>query len=335
MTRKAVGITVLFAVFAALGCFFAMTPALAAAKYTMKYAASGSDAHPATIAVNDLVKFVAERSNGEMEIKVFRNGQLGGDRQVAEGMQIGTIELGAISSSIITTFEPKMGIFDFPFLFKTQEAAYRAMDGEVGQIITDSLAKKGLRIIGFAINGYRHVTNNKLPIYKPDDLKGIKIRTQENPIFLDAFKAFGASPTPMSFGELYTALQQKTVDAQENPISLIYSSKLYEVQDYISLTGHVYAVIPLIISEPYFKKLPPEYQEIMLEAGKFYADRERALVMEKEAEFIEKMREAGVKINELTPEQKDEFIKRTAGVYEKFEKTVGKELLEKAIATND
>lgn len=325
---------VLSALFSFLLVGVCVDGAEAAAKYKMKYAAVGSDTHPSAIAALELAKFVSDKSKGEVEITIFRNAQLGGDRQVAEGMQIGTIEIGVIGSSVLAAFEPKIGIFDFPFLFKTEAAAQRAIDGEVGETITNLLLKKGLRIIGYGTNGYRHVTNSRGSIRKPEDLKGLKIRTMENPIFIEMFKLMGASPTPMSFGELFTALQQKTVDAQENPIILIYSSRLYEVQKYISLTGHVYAVAPLVMSEAFYKRLPKEHQQLMLDAGKFYERRQRELVAEKEAGFLAEMKQAGVQVNELTSAEKDVFIKASDPVYAKFEASVGKELIEKARKAN-
>lgn len=307
----------------------------AAHVYKMKYAGVGSDTHPNAIAVEELSKFLTEKSKGALDLGIFRNGQLGGDRQAAEGMQIGTIEMGVVGSSVLMAFEPAVGIFDFPFLFKTEEAAYRALDGEVGDTIRALLLKKGLRILAYGSNGYRHMTNNRNPIYKPEDLKNLKIRTMENPIFIETFKLMGASPTPMSFGELFTALQQKTVDAQENPILLIYTSKFYEVQKYISKTGHIYAVAPLVMSERYFKSLPKEYQDIILEGGALFEQRQRELMHENEAVFEENMKRSGVAINELTSEQKDVFIKLCQPVYKQFESKVGKDLLDKAIIANN
>jgi tripartite ATP-independent transporter DctP family solute receptor len=307
----------------------------AAAKYSMKYAGVGSDAHPNSKAADELAEYIAERSNGEIELVIFRNAQLGGDRQAAEGMQIGTIEMGVVGSSVLMSFDPKIGVFDFPFLFKTEEAAYKALDGEVGDIIRQNLLKKGLRILAYGTNGYRHVTNSRNPIREPEDLKGLKIRTMENPIFVETFKLMGASPTPMSFGELFTALQQKTVDAQENPILLIYTSKIYEVQKYISKTGHIYAVAPLVMSERYFQSLPEECQELMLEAGKFFERRQRELMHENEDAFEQAMKAQGIEVNELTPEQKDAFIEICAPVYKQFENRVGKDLLDLARSAND
>jgi tripartite ATP-independent transporter DctP family solute receptor len=298
----------------------------------MKYAGGSSNNLQAA---TELANFIAEKSEGELEMTVFANAALGGDRQVAEGMQIGTVEMGVVGSSVLVAFEPKVGVFDFPFIFKTEEAAYKALDGDVGDTIRELLLKKGLRVLAYGTNGFRHVTNSRNPVHKPDDLIGLKIRTMENPIFVETFKLMGSSPTPMSFSELFTALQQKTVDAQENPILLIYSSKLYEVQKYISKTGHVYAVAPLLMGEKFFQSLPPEHQKTVLEGGKFFEKRQRELMHENEVLFEEAIRKSGVEINELTLEEKDEFIRACQEVYNKFEASVGKDLLDKAIKAND
>jgi tripartite ATP-independent transporter DctP family solute receptor len=307
----------------------------AAAKYKLKYAGVGSDTHPNAKAADELAKFIAEKSNGEMEMLVFRNGTLGGDRQAAEGMQIGTVEIGVVASSVLVAFEPKAGLFDFPFLFKTEEAAFKALDGEIGATISDLLLNKGLRVLGYGSNGYRHITNNRGPIRKPDDLKGLKVRVLENPIFVDMFKKMGASPTPMAFSELYTALQQKTVDAQENPMVITYTSKLYEVQKYISKTGHVMAVVPLIMSENFYQNLPPECQQIMIDAGKFWTELQRKGVKEREESFEEAMKKEGVEINELTLEEKDVFVEGCKEIYTQYGDSVGLDLIEKALQAND
>lgn len=315
--------------------FSMASSAFAAAKYVMKFNEVGSDKHPTTWAFDEFVERINKVSNGEIEIAVYRNSQLGGDRQTAEGMQIGTIEMGIVGSSVLMSFAPEIGVFDFPFIFKTEEAAYKALDGEVGEVVRQKLLEKGLRVMAYGVNGYRHVTNSRNPVYKPEDLSGIKIRTMENPIFVESFRMLGANPTPMSFSELYTALQQHTVDAQENPILLIATSNLYEVQKYISKTGHAYAVAPLVMSERYFQSLPKDIQDLMLKETKVFEARQRELMRENEAKFEDEMRKAGVEINELTGEQKDEFIKLCEPVYAQFEDRVGKELLDMARAAND
>jgi tripartite ATP-independent transporter DctP family solute receptor len=309
--------------------------ASAGVKYRMKEAGVGSEFQPTGYALKELVEWLREKSNGEIELELYYNAQLGGDRQICEGVQIGTIELGGVASSVLAAFVPELTIFDFPYLFKTEAAAQKALDGELGDKLGELLLKKNFRIIGWGTNGYRHVTNNVRPIYSPDDMKGFKIRTMENPMYIDYFKEIGANPTPMSFSELFTALQQKTVDAQENPITIIYPSKLYEVQKYISFTGHAYAVVPFIMSEKYFQKLPKEYQDLIMEGAKIFIKRQRQLTSESDAGFIEDMKKSGVEINELTKEQIDVFAGKAKPVYEKYVNTVGREILDLALKAND
>jgi tripartite ATP-independent transporter DctP family solute receptor len=307
----------------------------AAAKYVMKFGSVGADNQPAGIAIQETEKFLEEKSNGEIDFQRYGNSMLGGDRQVCEGMQIGTVECGVVASSVLAAFVPEMTILDFPFVFKTADAARKALDGEMGDELEKLLIQKGFRILGWGTNGYRHITNNKGPIHAPDDLKGLKIRTMENPLYIDYFREIGANPTPMSFSELFTALQQKTVDAQENPITIIYPSRLYEVQKYISFTGHVYAVAPFIVGEQFFQKLPKEYQDLLTEAGKTYETNERKYTDDTDAGFIEEMKKFGIETNELTMEEINVFAERAKPVYEKYVDIVGRNILDLALKAND
>ena len=176
------------------------------------------------------------------------------------------------------------------------------------------------------------ITNNRGPVTKPADLKGLKIRTMENPIHMATFKALGANPTPMSFGELYTALQQKTVDAEENPIPLIYTSKFYEVQKYCSLSGHVYAATALLVNDAWFSGLSKEHQKVLSDAAIIYRTEQRKISEQQDKEMIEALKKNGMKVNDITPEQKKAFSAATAGVYKEFAKSVkgGQELLDLA-----
>lgn len=305
-----------------------------AATYKMKIASVGSDQHPSTPALQEFKKYIEEKSNGQIQVTLHINASLGGDRQATEAMQLGTLEAGIIGSSILATFEPKFNIFEFPFLFKDDTTAKKLIDGELGESLNKELLKQDLRIIGYGVNGFRHVTNNRGPIRKPDDIKGLKIRTMENPIHIATFKAFGANPTPMNFGELYTALSQKTVDAQENPINLIYTSKFYEVQKFLSMTGHLYAVAPLVVSEIFFSKLPKDLQKIVLDAGGFYKNTQRSLTVREEQKMIDELKKSGMAINELTADEKALFQKLAQPIYKQFEARVGKDLLDKTIAAN-
>lgn len=279
-------------------------------------------------------KYVEEKSGGKLAVELYPNGQLGSDRQAIEGVSLGTIEMTIPAVAPLSGFEKKFMVFDLPFLFKDREAAYKALDGELGQKLLETLPPLGLRGLAYGENGFRNITNNKGPIYEPKDLKGMKIRTMENPVHMEAFRLLGANPTPMAFGELYTALQQGTVDAQENPISLIYTTKFYEVQKYVSKTGHVYAATLVLINDKFFTSLPADLQKVLSDGAVVFRDFQRQLAAQQDTEWVDKLKEAGMQVNDLTPEQKQKFIEATLPVYDKFAPEIGADLIELAKAAN-
>ena len=274
-------------------------------------------------------KEVEEKSGGRIKVEIYPNGQLGADRQTIEALNLGTLEMCVPGGTVLSGFVEDFMVLDLPFLFKTKEDAFKVFDGEVGDTLNAKLEEIGIVNLGYGENGYRHVTNNIKPIMTPADLSGIKIRTMENPIHMASFKAFGANPTPISFNELFTALQQKTVDAQENPIAIIYTSKLYEVQKYLSLTGHVYTNCPYLISKTFLDSMPEDLQQIVKDAATDTIVEQRKMTNQQEKDLISKLEESGMIINELTPEQKEEFIKAAEPVYEDFIAKNGSELLDK------
>lgn len=305
-----------------------------AATYKMKVHTVGSETHASSIALKEFKKHVEEKSKGQIQVSLHINASLGGDRQAVEAMQLGTLEAGVVGTSTLAIFESKFNVFEFPFLFKNHEAALKFLDGPNGEMLNKEMQKQDVRLIAYGINGFRHVSNNRRAINKPEDLKGFKIRTMENPIHIATFKLLGANPTPMNFGELYTALAQKTVDAQENPVSIFYTSKFYEVQKYYSLTGHLYAVVPLAVSEIFFSRLPDDLKKIVLDGGKIYTQVERKITIEEEKNMLGEMKKKGMAINELTDAEKEEFKKRTLPVYKQFEDKVGKALMEAVLKAN-
>ena len=323
---KAVVMSLLF-VFLTVSC-------LEAATYKIKIGSVGNDQHPSTLALNEFKKYVEEKSAGQIEVSLHINASLGGDKEMTEAMQLGTLEAAIIGSSILATFSQSFNIFEFPFLFKDDVTAKKLIDGELGEILDKDLQKQDLRIVGWGVNGFRHSTNNRGPIKAPADMKGLKIRTMENPIHIATFKAFGANPTPMNFGELYTALAQKTVDAMECPLNLIYTPKFYEVQKYLSLTGHLYAVAPLTMGEVFFQSLPADLQQIVMEGGKIYAEKQRKGTVDEEAQMLVLLQESGMIANELTPAEQEEFKKLCGPIYQEFEGRVGKELLQMVVDAN-
>jgi len=181
--------------------------------------------HPYTLGLEKFSELVAEKTDNKVKVEVFHSSQLGNERDMVEGLQLGTLEMALVSTAPLSSFTDDFLVFDLPFMFKDTENARKVVDSEIGQNLLDSL--KSQKILGLAYweNGFRNVTNNKKPIKTPDDLKGMKIRTMESPVQMESFNALGASATPMAFGELFTALQQNTIDGQENPLAIISTSK--------------------------------------------------------------------------------------------------------------
>lgn len=278
----------------------------------------------------EFARLAAEKSNGNIEVKLFPSGLLGNDRELTEGMQLGTVDMAVVGTATIAGFVPRLQLFDMPFLFSSAEHAYSVLDGEIGQEVLNDFDSIGIKGLAFWENGFRHLTNSAKSIKTPDDIKGFKIRTQEIPLHLDFWKELGANPTPMAFGELYTALQQGTVDGQENPIQTIYTQKLYEVQKYMSLTYHVYAPAVIMISQNSFEKLPTEYQTILVEAARETADYERNYIKELEDKALSELPDYGVVIEE-NPDL-EAFKSKVAPVYEKYGKELkAEDLLQKII----
>lgn len=332
MVKKSMAI--LFSVFFVL--ISIVSPALSAEKtFRIKLAYLPPEAQSTHIGARDYFKkYVEEKSGGRVVVDLYPNGVLGGDRQVIEAVQLGTVQMTIPAAAVLSGFEPKFQVLDFPYLFKDKQSAYRALDGELGQKLNSMLIPLGMRNLVFGENGFRHITNSKNPIFKPEDMKGIKIRTMESPVHIASFKALGGNPTPMNFGELYTALQQKTVDAMECPIPLIYTSKFYEVQKYCSLTGHFYAATAVLINEKFFQSMPEELRNIVREGAELFRTEQRKINDAQDNEMLEYLKKAGMQVNEITPEQKKAFAAATLPVYDEFKSLIGAELLELARKAN-
>lgn len=266
-----------------------------------------------------------------MVIEVHPNGALGGEREMTEAIQLGTLDLVLTSSGPLGNFAPKSNAFDFPFLFRDQEHAYKVLDGEIADEVNEQLEEAGLKVLAWAENGFRNLTNNVRPIVHPDDMKGIKIRTMENKVHLAAFQGYGASPTPMDFTELFTAMQQGVVDGEENPLAIIVPNKFYEVQKYLTLSSHIYSPLPLIIGKQKFDSFSPELQQIFLDAAAEMRDYERNFMAEMNDEFIQAAIDGGMEI--VYPDEFDyeAFLEATQPVYEEYAEEYG-EFHEKIMA---
>ena len=302
--------------------------ALASPKYVLKLGHVAEPAKPYAQAGVKFAELVYEKTNGEVEIQVFPSSQLGNQRDLVEGLIFGTVDMTLTSTAVLANFLPKMAIFDLPFIFRDIPHTYKALD-TVGMEMGKDLEAKGMKLLAFFENGIRHLTNNKRPVKAPEDMKGLKIRVMEQPVYIEMMKALGANPTPMAFGELYTALQQGVVDGQENPVSHIWTKRFFEVQKYISLTGHTYSAEPLLISMITWNKLSAEYQEAIMQSAVETLDWHRSQCVELDKEFWKNVIETGK--SEIIEVDKEPFREATAGVWKMFEDQVGKENIEKIV----
>lgn len=290
--------------------------AAAGGEYAMKSGSTTPDTHPYNLGMNRLNELLQEKTNGAVSVDHFGSSQLGGERDLIEGLQLGSVQMCCISTAPLSGFTDSFLVFDLPFIFETNEQARAVMDSDVGTEILNSVEDQGLVGVCWFENGFRNVTNNVRPINKPEDLKGLKIRTMENQMHMAAFQIMGADPTPMAMGEVFTALQQGTIDGEENPVPIVESNKLDEVQKYNSLTGHLFSPAPVFISKDYYDGMPEEYQKAVMEAGKESVDYQREQIDEQTASGIEVMKErTGMETNEV---DKSLFKDATAPLYDQY-----------------
>jgi TRAP-type transport system periplasmic protein len=283
-----------------------------------------------TRGARQLAKLVKEKSNGALEIEVYENAKLGTMRIRNESMRMGTVDMGTCSVGFLATYEPLTGIFDLPYLYQDKAHEMRVFDGPIGKDIDQKLQAQGLRVLCYFDAGARHITSSSKPIYTPADLKGFRIRVPQSEASIEGFKALGCTTMPLPFGEVYTALQNNTVEAQENPLSLIFHNKFYEVQKYLSLTNHQLFIQVLLISEKSWRKLSAQQQQLLMEAAKEAQSYERKIALEDEIELINHLKEKGMIVNEVS--QTEEFESKTRPLRELYKKRFGKQasdLLEK------
>jgi len=239
---------------------------------------------------------IEKGTQGRYKCQQFPNSALGGEREMIEAVQLGTLDFVNTSTGPVGNFVPEVKIVDIPFLFRDYDHARKVMDGPIGQDILTKFPSKGLVALSWTENGFRHMTNNKRPIVKPDDAAGLKMRTMENKVHMDGYRAFGIQPTPMAFPEVFGALQQGTVDGQENPIPVILASKFSQVQKYLSLTGHVYSPALLITSPRVMNKLSDADKKVFYDAAKHATVEQRKKVNEDEANGIAQLEKEGMTV---------------------------------------
>ena len=279
------------------------------------------------VAIDTFAREVEKRTNGRYKIQNFYAGALGAERESIEGVQLGTLDLTMTSTGPVPNFVPEVAILDIPFLFRDYAHARAVLDGPIGQDLLTKFDAKGIKALAWGENGFRHMTNNKHPVNTPDDLKGLKMRTMENPIHIEAYRQFGILPTPMAFTEVFTALQQGTVDGQENPLSVITAAKLEQVQKYLSLTGHVYSPALILMSKAQWDKLSAADKQAFAEAAKEAIKANRARIDDDERRAVGDLRSKGMAVVDTL--DKTKFQAALSPVYNDFSKRFGQENIDK------
>ncbi|NEU31818.1 TRAP transporter substrate-binding protein [bacterium LRH843] len=290
-------------------------------EYTIRIGTSNPPEHPMSRSMEKFKELVEEKSEGRIKVNTFPNSQLGNQTEMNEGTKNGTITASYSGMSYIAgNFEPNFNTLSLPFLITRDnlDKAFELLDGEIGAELTEYLERSGITALGYSNIGFRHLTNSVREIRSPEDLQGIKIRLQPNKIHIDTFNELGASPVALDFAEVYTGLQQKVIDAQENPFDIIATSNFHEVQDYLTLTGHFFDFAAIWFNKEYFDNLPADLQDVLMEAGKETAVFHRQLYLDEEESYLNQLKEAGMQVYEPTPEEIQRFQEVAKPVYEKY-----------------
>lgn len=289
---------------------------------TLRASCSTAPTHPYSMGLAKFAELVEERTEGAVKIDIFSNAQLGDERANIEDLQMGTLDIAVSSTGPLGNFAEDFLILDLPYLFTDYEHAHAVLDGEIGDSLIAQLDNLGIVGGAFWENGFRQMTNSKHPINTPADCAGLKLRCMENQAHIAAFSALGMDPTPMAWSEVFTALQQGVIDGQENPIAVIYSNAVYEAQDYLAITNHVYSAAMILFSKNTMNKLTEEQQQILLDASKEVAAYERGLCEDSETEQIAEMESKGLQVTypEIAP-----FQEALEGVYATFADEFGQE----------
>lgn len=274
-------------------------------------------------------ELVSEKTGGSVEVEIYPNSTLGNDRDLIEGMQMGTVDM-AIAAGVISNFAPKFSLLELPYLFRDYDHLTKVLYGPVSEDLKSYLLDEAeIRALSFWTRTSRQLTSNK-KVESLEDLQGIKIRVPEIPAMVDAWKALGANPTPMAFGDVYTALETGVIDAQENPFALINSSKFYEVQEYLSLTNHLYGYVALMMSDQTYQKLSEEQRKAVQKAAQEATEFQNNLVQKQKEELFKKLQEniKVIEIKDLSP-----FNEAVKEVHQKYAEQYGQELYEKIVNT--
>ncbi|WP_417519560.1 MULTISPECIES: TRAP transporter substrate-binding protein [Pseudomonadota] len=310
-----------------LGATVAFSPLIAnAADIEIRVAHGSSPQFHMHKALERFAEIVEERSNNRIDVQIFPSGQIAGDTGMVEAVLAGSVEMAVEPPSFFAKWDEAFEVAELPFIYPNKDVAFKVLNSEAGDALMARLKDLDLVGLGWMEMGQRVLTNNTRPISSPEDMDGIKLRTMKVPTHIAAFKALGANPTPMNFGEVYAALQVGVIDGQENPISQIYTQKFQEVQKYMTLTNHVLALYLPVMNAEFYNDLSEDDQNLLREAMKEAISYDFELIDSENNDYLEEIKADGVQVTTLTPEQKLKFVKAMEPIASEFRERVGTEI---------
>ena len=294
---------------------------------TIKFTNGVNEDHPVGVGVKKMQEVLAAKTGGKMKINAFWGGSAGGDLQATQALRAGTQEMVCTSSSPLVGIVKELGVFDLPFLFANEKEADAVLDGPAGKYFNAKLEAAGLVNLAYWENGFRNLTNSKRAVNKLEDFEGVKVRVMQNNIFLDTFKTLGTNAVPMAFPEVFTALETKTIDGQENPFVTIETSKFNEVQKYLSVTRHAYTPFLVLYSKKLFDQLSPQEQAVLREAAIEGQKVQRAANRALNEKSLASLKAKGMAVNEVSPAEQKRMFDKVKPVYDKHRETIGAEAI--------
>lgn len=313
----------------ALAALVALPAAAEISSRTITISNGIAETHPVGNGVAAMEECIAERTDGAWTLNAFWSSALGDDLTATQALRSGTQEMVITSTSPLVGIEPALGVFDLPFLFNDSAEADAILDGDFGDFIAEKMEESDLVNLAYWENGFRNLTNSVRPVTSLEDFQGMRVRVMQNNIFLDTFQTLGANATPMAFGEVFTALETRAIDAQENPYVTIDTSQFYEVQDYLSATQHAYTPFMVLFSKPIFDTYSEEEQQILRDCAVVGRDEQRRVSRELSDQSLAKVQEEGMAFNEIDPDQMARIREEVAGVYDRHAETIGADVIER------
>lgn len=294
---------------------------------TIKLALANTAESAHGLGAKRFAELVNQKSGGKLKVNIFAGGQLGGEAVVATSLQSGLIEMSMMGPGLLTGMDKDFGVFDTPFLFNDAKEVDAVLDGPVGKKLLDKLPAKSLVGLSYWDHGFRILTNSKRPVAKLEDLQGLKIRVQQIPVFIEMFAALGAHAVPMPFTELFTAMETKAVDGQENPYISVQVTKFYEVQKYASSTRHAYSPLLVLASKQFWDQLSEQERKVLTDAAEEAKPYQREVSRSLDAKAVEALKKEGMTITEVSPEERNRMREKLKPVIEKHQKTVSEALV--------